>query len=220
MYADDNNTSLVINGPDEPTLDGYPQWCPGNLSQEAERTGVPGEETNVAWIKAGLLYPYLRNAGVYLCPSDRSTYNHGTVFPTGGGGAPRIRSMSMNGWMNPSPTSISTLSMEGKGRIYAREHDLSAPGAANLWLFADENPYSINDAFLIDFPGLHEWVDCPASYHNGACGLTFCDGHAQIKKWTDPVVLNFRRSPSLGGVGKLTPDLTWFLQRTTVLPAP
>jgi prepilin-type processing-associated H-X9-DG protein len=28
-----------------------------------------------------------------------------------------------------------------------------------------------------------EWVDLPASYHNGACGYCFADGHSEIKKW-------------------------------------
>jgi prepilin-type processing-associated H-X9-DG protein len=28
--------------------------------------------------------------------------------------------------------------------------------------------------------------DVPASYHNGAGGLSFVDGHAEIKRWLDP----------------------------------
>jgi prepilin-type processing-associated H-X9-DG protein len=26
-------------------------------------------------------------------------------------------------------------------------------------------------------------IDFPASYHNGACGFSFCDGHSEIHKW-------------------------------------
>ena len=29
-------------------------------------------------------------------------------------------------------------------------------------------------------------IDVPASYHNGAGGLSFADGHAEIHKWLDP----------------------------------
>ena len=29
-------------------------------------------------------------------------------------------------------------------------------------------------------------VDYPASYHNGAGGLSFADGHSEIRKWVDP----------------------------------
>jgi len=32
----------------------------------------------------------------------------------------------------------------------------------------------------------HSWEHLPASYHNGACGFTFADGHSEIKKWLDP----------------------------------
>ena len=29
-------------------------------------------------------------------------------------------------------------------------------------------------------------IDYPASYHDGAAGITFMDGHAEIHKWLDP----------------------------------
>ena len=223
MYSADNRDDLVVNGnmsyepPGNaagPIAGVNPQWCPGEMENGAP---VPGEQTNVAWIMAGLLYPYVGNAGVYRCPADRSTFQDSTVFPAGGGGMARARSMSMNAWLNPPAIAIVDCDMKGEYRIYSKQSDLSVPGAAHLWLFLEENPYSINDAFLLDFPIDRGWVDCPASYHNGACGISFCDGHAQIKKWTDPVVLTWQRSPSLSYYGTLTPDLVWLLQRTTAL---
>jgi prepilin-type processing-associated H-X9-DG protein len=27
------------------------------------------------------------------------------------------------------------------------------------------------------------WIDFPAVYHNGAGGLSFADGHAEVHKW-------------------------------------
>ncbi len=27
------------------------------------------------------------------------------------------------------------------------------------------------------------WADLPASYHNGAAGFSFADGHSEIHKW-------------------------------------
>ena len=27
--------------------------------------------------------------------------------------------------------------------------------------------------------------DLPGMYHNRACGFSFCDGHAEVKKWLD-----------------------------------
>ena len=83
--------------------------------------------------------------------------------------------------------------------VYFRETDLNYGGTANLWLLMDENPYSINDGFFECNPDKDGWVDFPASYHDGAGGLSFCDGHAQYHKWRDPLVLNdHTENPSTG----------------------
>jgi prepilin-type N-terminal cleavage/methylation domain-containing protein/prepilin-type processing-associated H-X9-DG protein len=222
MYSGDNRDKLAINGntnfeppgsyagPNPPGVN--LQWCPGEMEATSP---YEGEQTNVAWLMAGVVYPYVSSPGVYRCPADSSTFNRDTVFPAGGGGTPRVRSMSMNGWLNPPAVAIEDCGMTGSYHIYTKGADLSVPGAANIFLLVDENPYSINDAFLLDFPDDTGWVDCPASYHNGACGLSFCDGHAQIKKWNDPVVLDWQRSASLTPYGTLSQDLAWFLKLTT-----
>jgi prepilin-type processing-associated H-X9-DG protein len=53
----------------------------------------------------------------------------------------------------------------------------------------DEHPDSINDAALAVECGLtgasDKMVDFPASFHNGACGIAFADGHSEIHKWLD-----------------------------------
>jgi prepilin-type N-terminal cleavage/methylation domain-containing protein/prepilin-type processing-associated H-X9-DG protein len=221
MYNTDNRGYLAVNGNTDyepggtaagPTHGENPQWCPGQMDSGAS---VAGEQTNAAWIMAGTVYPYVGSPGVYRCPADRSAFYHDTVLPAGGGGADRARSMSMNAWLNPCAIGIQNCDMEGAFRIYTKDSSLSVPGPANLWLLIDENPYSINDAFFLDFPSDNGWVDCPASYHNGACGISFCDGHAQIKKWSDPVVLNWTRGASLTPYGTRTADLAWFLNLTT-----
>jgi prepilin-type processing-associated H-X9-DG protein len=121
----------------------------------------------------------------------------------------------MNAWINPSAAAYADY-QEGKGyRVYRKTGDLSVPGPAGLWLLLDENPYSINDAYFLDVPTDPGWVDCPACYHNGACGISFCDGHAQIKQWRDPVVLNWRQGGNPSGSGTRSADLLWFFQITT-----
>ena len=37
---------------------------------------------------------------------------------------------------------------------------------------------------LNGYGGLYGWCDIPATFHNGACGFAFLDGHSQIKRWT------------------------------------
>ena len=199
-------------GPDSGDL----QWCPARMDQGAP---VPGEQTSIPWITAGLIYPYIKSPGPYHCPAAPSTYSSGNVNYHGGGGTNRSRSMSMNAWINPSYVAYQSY-QEGKGyRVYLKSGDLAVPGPANLWLFVDENPWSINDGYFLNVPSNDGWVDCPASYHNHACGISFCDGHATIRKWSDPVVLNWQNIGQNPGdpIGTRTPDLLWFFQYTSAL---
>jgi prepilin-type processing-associated H-X9-DG protein len=60
-------------------------------------------------------------------------------------------------------------------------------------VFLDERADSINDGewcssmFGWDPYQPASWyiVDIPASYHAGACGVAFADGHSEIHKWRD-----------------------------------
>jgi hypothetical protein len=221
MYSGDNQTYFAPNGgegqePESPTVlttsTGTPaaQWCPG---RQDILNGGTGETVNYLsaigtvnnnlgyeWIQAGLIYPYVKNVGVYLCPADRSGIQEfGLLYP-------HVRSMSMNGWIQPLPINDPSPPWANGNndaglRIYTKDSDLTVPGPANTWLLIDENPCSINDAWFVCDPtetaavsstGVVEpkWVDCPANYHNRACGMSFTDGHAQIKKWSDNAVLS------------------------------
>ncbi len=89
-----------------------------------------------------------------------------------------------------------------------------APTPAMCWVLIDENPNSINDGwFVCDPNNLSTWPDVPASYHNAAGGLSFADGHAEIKKWKDSNVVNAKVPP----VNKdpAANDLLWLQERTT-----
>ncbi len=225
IYANDNRGSLPQNG-DE----GYqpasllgnpdPQWCPGRMDTQAPA----GDPTNTAFIKIGQIYPALNSVGVYRCPADTSTYINGTAYAIGGRGDARVRSMSMNSWINPG---VNDVNMDGTDYIiYKKDSDLVHPGSANLWVFIDENPYSINDAFFLELtsgttgsPVASAWTDVPATYHNGAGGISFADGHAQIKKWTDPAITTYRLTTG-AGINALPSkdgknDLNWFMNLTT-----
>ena len=218
MYTGDSNNKLAPNGdeaaqptsPKDPTLEtSNLQWCPG----EMEPGGLDNGPTNTALIMAGCIYPYTKQVGIYRCPADIST---ALIY---GQNLPRVRSMSMNCWLNP----INIWVGSADGRAFRKDSDLGVLGAANIWLMMDENPYSINDAYMAEYPpplptgggGDLEWADYPATYHNKANGMAFCDGHAQIRKWTDPAVLNQRveNPPNLAATGG---DLPWLQHLTTI----
>jgi prepilin-type N-terminal cleavage/methylation domain-containing protein/prepilin-type processing-associated H-X9-DG protein len=208
MYADDNTERLP--GPDA--------WVAGWL----DFNGGNSDNTNLLYLldaRYGTLAPYTRAAGVYKCPADLSAVTIGTRR------LPRVRSISMN----------TTLGDDGLGtayrwwtgvppyRQYHKRTELTAPAPSQLWVFVDEHPDSINNgdmAVKCDAVGpAAQFVDYPASYHSGACGFSFSDGHAEIKKWMDPRtkapvtytgVINGRPSPN-------NRDIAWMQQRTSAL---
>jgi prepilin-type processing-associated H-X9-DG protein len=61
----------------------------------------------------------------------------------------------------------------------------------------------------------------PACHHNGAGGLSFADGHAEIKKWRDGQVLKYGRNGVANDSGNFQPqdltshDLQWLQDLTT-----
>ena len=64
------------------------------------------------------------------------------------------------------------------------------PAPANIFVFIDEHPDSINDGyFLMQWTYPFEWVDLPASYHNDSSALAFADGHCEAHQWHDASTL-------------------------------
>lgn len=122
----------------------------------------------------------------------------------------------MNCWMNPIRDWNSTKGYTGASaqRVFRKQADINAPSPANCWVLIDENPVSINDGFFVCDPNLKDsWPDVPASYHNGAGGLSFADGHSEIKKWKDKNVLNLAAPPA--AKDPASTDLQWLQDRTT-----
>lgn len=211
MYASDNKDNLVVNGDEtyQPVilnLTEDPQWCPGREDQLADSTNL--------FIMAGLLYPYVKTVAIYKCPADNTDILNNGVQTT----TPKTRSVSMNGWVNPAPSSQQDLGSTNGCTIYHKAADLCIPGSSKIWLLLDENPWSINDAFFAISPHDTTWPDHPASYHNHACGMSFCDGHAEIHQWHDPAVYNYSQADAAAGLdpAPVNPtDLQWIQTAST-----
>jgi prepilin-type N-terminal cleavage/methylation domain-containing protein/prepilin-type processing-associated H-X9-DG protein len=222
----------------------WDSWCTGVLDwSQGYGAGSLGEAAppniNTNYLTKSLLGPYLaKSYGVFKCPADR--------IPSAVG--QRVRSISMNAFVgcypnqdnnclgvNPAPSP--TYPYGANYRTFQKESDLNQPGPSMTWLMVDEHPCSINDAyFVVDmteaptaWPTAGNWEDMPASYHNGACGFSFCDGHAEIHKWIDsqskaPVIQNYPAPATAWaapdgkstGTGTKSPtDNVWLHARTT-----
>jgi prepilin-type N-terminal cleavage/methylation domain-containing protein/prepilin-type processing-associated H-X9-DG protein len=197
-----SNTNAARNYPQN-------QWAMGTMD-------VAGPATNSALIMHSLLYPFVNSMGPYRCPSDRHTWQGGTRRPYGGAGNSTVRSMSMNAWLNPInawAADSNTGGFQGAGILnFRRQSQITRP--ADTWVTIDENPASINDGWFVCDPNSGNWVDIPATYHNGAGGLSYADGHSEIKRWRDGNIT--KRTAAIGA----TPadrgvDLNWLKQRST-----
>jgi prepilin-type N-terminal cleavage/methylation domain-containing protein/prepilin-type processing-associated H-X9-DG protein len=214
MYSNDFNDRIVPTGgiPDTATSladanINNGNWVHGDVS-------LPGvSATDPALVKAGSLFPLLKSLDVYRCPADVKVQ-----MGLSGSKTPTTRSISMNGWLNPMPNSAGYFG-GGVARIFKKQADLRSP--VNTFVTIDESPGTINDGwFMCDpFGYPNTWVDIPASYHNRAGGISFADGHAQIKKWTDSAVLTYGLpgGPTGNFVPERTPagDLKWLQALST-----
>jgi len=163
------------------------------------------------------MYPYAPNVKLFKCPADRRTV----------AGIATVRSISQNGYMNPltgtaanpMPASSPPAPLNGAYRLFKKQSDIAALGAANTWVFVDENPVSINDGWFCTDPSAtaNNWVDKPATYHDRGGGLAFADGHAQVQVWKDANLINYK-GPPLTGVTPTPPgdDLHWLGARTSI----
>lgn len=210
LYSDDYNGALVRNGgvgntalsTNDPNVKNG-NWVHGVIG--FLYGGTPRSSTDTALIKAGTLFPYANNVAIYKCPADKKTVSvSGTPLPT-------ARSISMNGWLNPFVPYTASY------RCFRKQAEITNPAPANLWVALDESAGSINDPVFTCDPGTSTWVDIPASYHGGGSGISFADGHAMIRKWTDPVVLRGDLPPYAVPEQSPPSDLQW-LQASATSP--
>jgi prepilin-type N-terminal cleavage/methylation domain-containing protein len=194
MYASDNVDKCVNNfGVSQIDADVaaglYHTWCVDNMDWTVNQ-----QNTNINLLQQGLLGPYmLRSVASYKCPAD--VYLSGAQVAAGF--SARVRSYSMNDFLGLFTDAA------GSDPTYAGKNEFntdwpqylklgSIPQPANIYVFLDEHPDSINDGYFDD--GTQEtpadytemsWgpSDTPASFHNGACGFSFSDAHSEIHKW-------------------------------------
>jgi prepilin-type N-terminal cleavage/methylation domain-containing protein/prepilin-type processing-associated H-X9-DG protein len=223
MYASDHNDKLAPNlgafFAQTVALTADNTWVLGGLTLDGERPNN-SDNTNTLYLQRSLLSPYLRSFGVFKCPADRST---ATIL---GIRYPRVRTLAMNNWLgrylpNGSP-GAGIDSSDYAYRINVKLSDLTVPPPARTFVLIDEREDSINDCTFYVGMGRTgsdaRWVDVPACYHNGAAGLSFADGHAEIKRWRDtrtmpPLIPNLpAKHPFLS---TNNPDVAWLQERAT-----
>ena len=218
LYPDDNNDSLTSSGytlPVEPTawVNGWEDFNGANPDNTDPGTLLDPKRAKFA--------PYLTGIGVYRCPADRSPVN------VNGQPVPRLRSMSMGqqwagpgDWLDPAGFKANVASK--KYRVFYKKAQIDI--APMRWVFADEHPDSMNAGgfgnMMVENAAAARIIDFPASFHNGAGGISFSDGHAEIRKWRDPRTrppVHYDNSLQLNVASPNNQDMIWLAERTTRL---
>lgn len=220
MYADDSNDEIPYayvsaGNPRSPYA-----WVQGILNYSS---GNRSNYDPAVDIKRSPLWPYCGGSTeIWKCPSDMSTvtFRNQTY--------PRVRSMSMNNWVGGNGDNLNQLWGFWGGpewRVYRKTGDMVAPGPAMTFVLLDEREDSINDGYWVvemegypDNPRALKIVDYPASYHNGAGGLSFADGHSEIRRWVDPRTVPPLRRNSTIPLNIASPnnaDVRWLQEHST-----
>jgi len=223
MYADDNHDRVPFASNDpgrRPGLD-YAAWTLGNMDYDPNNRSNWDVEQD---IKRGATWPYCgNNTAIFKCPGDHS------AVKVGGKLLPRVRSMSMNVWVG-GWAGLIPLDLPQDWRLYTSLNDMVDPGPTRTFLFLDEREDSIwRGGFYLEMRGFPDqpeqlsFAQYPASYHGGSGGLSFADGHSELRRWVDS-----RTKPSLvkGGFlpGMSAPpwvaspnnmDIAWLQERAT-----
>jgi prepilin-type N-terminal cleavage/methylation domain-containing protein len=229
MYADDDRDALAPN--DFPFTTAYAtqtttvkremkNWACGTMEQQVDSTNL-AEMTDPI---GTALTPYVKSPYVFHCPADNyfDPLSHGV----------HVRSYSMNSavgtmWytfevtntLPPFGTPVNGDWLDGSAykannyAVYPKLSSFTVGGAANIFVFMDENPVSINDGSIAisayAAPGATYMVDRPSGNHNAAAGIAFADGHSVVHKWMDSRTYTEPPGVTAGDITQatlLTPD--------------
>ena len=223
MYTEDNNDVLPFASEDSTSAATLAatapySWVTGTLDfNPANRSNWDPEQD----IKKSPLWKYCGTSlAIWRCPADDSRVT------VNGVSRPRVRSMSMNiylgGWGGTDGHWGSPIS---NYRIYRKFSDFTDLPPVGMFVLLDMREDSIdmgnlcvNMAGWPDQPQNYLFWDLPGNYHHGACGFSFADGHAEIKKWRDS-----RTTPPLARNGYVNDvfvspnnqDIAWLQQHAT-----
>jgi prepilin-type N-terminal cleavage/methylation domain-containing protein/prepilin-type processing-associated H-X9-DG protein len=210
VYAGDFNDAICPNVPLSTA-----GWVAGDVSGRNLDTTQP---TNVAFIRAAVLYPYNQSTAIYRCPSDSAT------VPIGRSLGLRVRSYSLSGIMGDD---------FGAGAGFhpnipqnKKFTDIRFPGPSDAIFFVDESDdssvqhCSIDDGYFAewtyDLATEYSWGNWVASRHGNGGDFSFADGHAAFHKWLEPTTQNLSATClGIGGGPGTQPndrDLLWVRQ--------
>ena len=212
LYADDFDGLMIksLSNSQTPENNMRELLVTGNLDYSGNRNNWDPLVT----VDRSPLQKYIGNSHqIWKCPSDIG------MVTVQGRKVPRVRSQSMSqvfdygSWLPGS-----------QYRTYSRVQHIVIP--TQTWIMIDEHPDSINDAACAVKMAETEAasginiIDFPASYHNGAAGLSFADGHSEIHQWKGSTIkapVRYNNNLALNVPARdSVRDIVWWSKNTTV----
>jgi prepilin-type processing-associated H-X9-DG protein len=197
-----------------------------------------------------LVAPYVaKNVAIFQCPGDKRTGTYqgreqalrgtkvraarsvslsqavGTVCAAygGGGGHSGAPKQATNGPWLTGQNGVNKAST-GPYQTFGKSSSFRRASPSKIFLMADESQFSLNDAGLATAasPTFQKFIDYPSAAHNNGASFSFCDGHAETRKWVGSavVVKSDAESNSQRPTGKPSSqdlnDYNWLADRTSI----
>jgi prepilin-type processing-associated H-X9-DG protein len=210
MYTTDHTDFFPPNPDQSSGIPGY-NWVNGNVNgwMPVGSLGGGADAGNPDLLKDGnksLLTPYLAgNISVFKCPAEPRVAPYVGSNPSLlGKTLPVVRSISMNqgvgtvdpAWLAngthsgrptapvPGPWLTGALSETySRYATFGKTTDFRIASPSDIWVFVDDDPWTINDAAMAVIAASPDAVDYCSPMHANACGFSFADGHAEVHKW-------------------------------------
>ena len=191
MYVGDND-GRIMSCEDNATEGGrfvgwigVPRDANGNLQSNTQTSPTVTDEDEIRGIKAGLLFPYIKDPGAYHCPSDNvrvSIYDQSKVFVTYSIPA------CLYGVTSPGSADY--------GKQIRTFNEITSPSLRYVFVEAAETRnWNASHHFVMGAPeftgaSVWGWWGPMAVNHGDSSVLGFCDGHAEVHHWRDKFTID------------------------------
>jgi prepilin-type processing-associated H-X9-DG protein len=220
MYSDANNDRLAYNLGNSAqlhtsTLQSYPanpNWVNNIMDWE-----LSPDNTNLNFVNQSLIAPLASfSTSIFHCPADNAL----SAVQQAAGWTGRVRSVAMNAMVgDPGSLLQDGVKLDNPGfEQFIRDTDF--PDASSIFVFLDEHPDSIDDGYFLNTRDTGQWLDLPASAHNGGGSFSFADGHTEIHRWRNPDTVRPAVPEGAGLPFAVVPgqseDFDWVIKHTSV----
>jgi len=236
MYAGDNTDHTINYTPPAGYQNAGGYWgvdagapASWNSSQAAALKAVQYDLAHY-----NCIFQYAPNPGVYHCPGDVRFNN-----PVGTG---NTVDWAYDSYAETANVVVAAASYNGVGQLvndttdYAKVSQIRRPSDCMCFVEqADSRGWNWSDFLGGVYPGPPQsfnYTDLFATYHGNVGTFCFTDGHAEFKKWTDPVIISAGNSANQAASGVFdyataggTPNSTgadsqWLIQHWLTLVNP